>query len=119
MLLLLRDSAESLKNGAGVTVLCYLLMVVGLMKIVVFYGNTFIESKGVSTMLPLLSIIEGVILDCNLYFCAIYSKFLKTYEETKNNITPRIVNAIALEPNENLQGGICCISLASSRILNR
>ena len=82
------------------------MIVVHLMVTVVFYINAFVWQKGVSKILSPLVIVEGVTLDFNLYFRVIFEEFVQTYEGTKNNMTPRSVDAIALGPNSNLQGGI-------------
>ena len=58
-------------------------------------------------------------MDYNLHFRVIYGEFLQTYEGTKNDMTPRTVDAIAMGPNGNLQGGIRCMSLGSGRFLDR
>jgi hypothetical protein len=77
-------------------------MVVELMKTVVFYVNTFIWLKNILSVLSPLALVEGIVLDYNLYFCVIYSKFLQTYKSTTNNMIPYTINAIAMEPSGNL-----------------
>ena len=69
-------------------------------------------------MLPPLTIIEGTVLDFHLHFRVIYGEFVQTYEGTDNTMNGRTIDAIALGPSSNLQGGIRCYSLVSGRILN-
>ena len=54
---------------------------------------------------PPLAIVEGVSLDYNLHFRVIFGEFVQTYEGTRNDMTSRCVDAIALEPTGNLRGG--------------
>ena len=75
--------------------------------------------KGASDVLPPLTIVEGTVLDYNLHFRVIFGEFLQTHEGTKNDMTPRAVDTIALGPNGNLQGGIRCFSLETGRVLCR
>ena len=66
-----------------------------------------------------LAIVEGTVLDYNLHFRVIFGEFLQTYEGARNDMTSRCVDAIALGPNGNLQGGIRCFSLSTGRVLQR
>ena len=95
------------------------MMVVQLMITVVFYINAFAWQKGVSQILSPLTIVEGTALDYNLHFRVIFGEFVQTYEGTSNDMAPRCVDAIALGPNGNLQGGIRCFSLATGKVLQR
>ena len=95
------------------------MMVVHLLITVVFYINAFVWKKGVSKFLSPLAIVEGTVVDYNLHFKVIFGEFVQTYEGTKNDMGARCVDAIALGPNGNLQGGIRCFSLATGRILHR
>ena len=44
---------------------------------------------------------------------------MQTHEGTRNDVAPRCVDAIALGPNGNLQGGIRCFSLGTGKTLQR
>jgi len=93
------------------------MMVVHLMITVIFYINAFVWRSGVSQVLSPLVIVEGLVVDYNLHFKVIFREFLQTYEGTKNDMIPRTIDAIALGPNGNLQGGIRCFSLATGKVL--
>ena len=95
------------------------MMVVHLMITVLFYANAFDWLSGVSKILSSLTIVEGVVLDYELHFRVIFGEFVQTYEGTRNDMTARTVDALALGPNGNLQGGIRCFSLASGRVFQR
>jgi len=95
------------------------MAVVHLMKTVIFYVNAFVWLKGVSQTLSPLSIVEGTVLDFNLHFKVIFGEFVQTCEGTDNTMKARTVDALALGPNGNLQGGIRCYSLDSGKILQR
>ena len=72
-----------------------------------------------SQVIPLIMIIEGVVIDYRLHFRVLYGEYLQTYKGTDNTISQRIVNAIAMGPNSNLQGGIRYFSLDTGRILQQ
>jgi len=84
------------------------IMVIHLLTTVIFYINAFVWRKGVSQYLSPLTILEGVVLDYNLHFQVIFGEYVHTYDETTNTMKARTVTAIALGPNDNLQGGIIC-----------
>ena len=95
-------------------------MVVHLMKTIVFYINAFVWQPGISRVMPPITIVEGTILDFNIHFPVIFGKFVHTYEGTHNNMTPRTVKALALDPAiNNLQGVVHCFSLYTGKILTR
>jgi len=73
----------------------------------------------VSQVIPLIMIIEGVVIDYRLHFRVLYGEYLQTYKGTDNTMSQRIVDAIAMGPNSNLQGGIRYFSLDTGRILQQ
>ena len=79
---------------------------------VVFYVNTFAWLEGVSKVLPPLIIVEGLVLDYNLYFDIVFREYLQTCEGTHNNLTLHTIGTLALGPSRNMQDGIRCYSLA-------
>ena len=93
------------------------MIVVQLIVTVSFYANTFVWHRGVSQILSPLTITEGIVLNYNLYFKVIFKEFVQTYKGTDNSMNYRTINAIALEPNENLQDRIRCYSFVTDRIL--
>ncbi|OEU08874.1 hypothetical protein FRACYDRAFT_249219 [Fragilariopsis cylindrus CCMP1102] len=95
------------------------IMVIHLLITVMFYINAFVWRKGVSQYLSPLTILEGVVLDYNLHFQVIFGEYIHTYDETTNTMKSRSVEAIALGPNGNLQGGIRCYNLVTGKILSR
>lgn len=94
-------------------------MVVELMKTVAFYVNSFVWLKGVLLILSPLTIAEGAALDFNLHFRVICGEFVQIYEGTSNDMVPRTIDAIALGPSGNSQGGIRYFSLLAGRVLDR
>lgn len=72
-----------------------------------------------SQVIPLIMIIEGVVIDYRLHFRVLYGEYLQTYKGTDNTMSQRIVDAIAMGPNSNLQGGIRYFSLDTGRILQQ
>ena len=90
-----------------------------IMVTVTFYANSFVWLKGVSKVLPPLTIVEGLTLDYCLLFRVIYGEHVQTYEGTRNDMTARTVDALALGPNINVQGGIRCYSIGTGRVLQR
>ena len=56
------------------------------MKTVMFYVNAFVWKKGTSQVLLPLMIVEGTVLDYNLYFRVIFEEFAQTYEGTTNTM---------------------------------
>ena len=93
------------------------MMVVHLMKTVMFCINAFAWLKG--AFLSPLSIAEGTVLDFNLHFRVIFGEFMQACEGSTNTMKQRMIDAIALGPNGNSQGGIRCYSLESGKILQR
>ena len=81
--------------------------------------NAFIQKYRVSQVLPLLTIIEGIVLDFHLYFRISYGEFLQIYEGIDNEMHLHMIDAVELSPNGNLQDSIHCYSLAIGRILLR
>ena len=55
------------------------MMVVQLMKTVVFNVSTVVWKRGVSQIVPRLTIAEGVVLDFNLHFRVTYGGFLQNF----------------------------------------
>ena len=88
-----------------------------MMLIVIFYVNAFIWLGSISKVLPPLTIIKNITLDYNLYFKVIFGEYCQTYKGTRNDLTLRTIDAIALSPNGNMQGGIRYYSLAMERVL--
>jgi len=95
------------------------MMVVQLMNTVVFYLNAFVWRKGVSNVLPPVTIIEGTVIDYYKHFHVVFGEFVQTFEGSDNTMNKRTIDAIALGPNGNLQGGIRCFSLSTGKILSR
>ena len=94
------------------------VMVMHSMKMLVLHVIAFTCRRGVSQIILLLTIAEGVALGFNLHFRAIFEYFLQTFGGTDNTMTPRTIDAIAIGPTGNLQGGIMCFSLATAKPLN-
>ena len=67
-----------------------------------FYANAFVLQKGVSKILSPQAIAEGVSLDFNLHFRAIFSEFMQTCKGTRNSMTLRYAGTIDYSPNSNL-----------------
>ena len=74
---------------------------------------------GVSKILPPLTIVEGITVDYKLHFHMIFREFAQTYKGMRNDMTPKTIDAIALEPNSNMQSSVRCCSLATGRVLQR
>lgn len=84
---------------------------------VIFHVNIFVWQLRVSKILPQLTIVEGTCLDYNIHFGVICGEFVQTYEGIRNDMTPSSVDAIALGPNGNFQGGIRCFGMSNGRVL--
>jgi len=95
------------------------MMVVQLMNTVVFYLNAFVWRKGVSNVLLPVTIIEGTVIDYYKHFHVVFGEFVQTFKGSDNTMNKLTIDAIALGPNGNLQGGIRCFSLSTCRILSR
>ena len=78
--------------------------------------NIFVHIKSALKFFLPLIVLKGIVLDYQLYFYIILSKFLQTYKKTKNNIPLCIVDTLDLEANTNLQGGIRYFSLAIGKL---
>ena len=63
------------------------MMVVYLIIKVCFYVNVFVWTKGASQIIMPPNIVEGRVLDYNLYFRVIFGEFIHTHEGTTNDIT--------------------------------
>ena len=85
-------------------------MVIELIKNIVFCINNFVYLKGILLISSPISIVECIVLDFNLHFHLIYSKFIQTDKGIRNNMSPRTINTIVLELDGNLQGGITCLA---------
>lgn len=94
-------------------------MAIHLVITVVFCINAFAWQGGVPKPLSPMTLVGGVALDYNKHFHAIFGEYLHTYEETTNGMDPRTVEAIALGPSGNLQGGMRCYSLVPGKVLQR
>ena len=94
-------------------------MVIHLMITVNFYMNTFVWRKGVSQILPPITIVTGLVPDFKKHFHVLYGEYCNTYEGTTNTMKLRTVGALALGPSGNTQGGVRCYSLRTGKILNR
>ena len=90
-----------------------------IMVTVTFYANSFVWLKGVSKVLPPLTIVEGLTLDYFLHFRVMHGEHVQTYEGTRNDVTARIVDALELGPDGNMQGGVRCYSIEAGRVLQR
>ena len=84
-----------------------------------FYVNAFVLTNGVYKVIYPLAIAKGTVLDYNFHFWVKFREFLQTHEGTRNYMTPRSTDAIALGPNSNLQGGIRCFSIVTGKIIQR
>ena len=93
-------------------------MVIHLMITVNFYMNTFVLQKGISQILPPLTIVKGLVPDANKHFHILYGKYCNTYKGTTNTMELRTVGALALGSTGNTQGGVRCYSLRTGKILN-
>ena len=94
-------------------------MIRQLMRTVVFYINAFVWRKGVSQVLPPITIVEGLKPNFKKHFHVIFGEYMMTYEGTTNGMDSRTTGAIALGPSTNIQGGIRCFSLTTGKILHR
>ena len=90
-----------------------------MMLTVVFYINAFVWIEGVSKILPPLTIVESLTIDYNLHFKVIFGEYLQTFEGIRNDLTLRTIDALALGPNGNMQGGIRYYSLATGQVLQQ
>ena len=63
-----------------------------------FYMNTFVLQKGISQILPPLTIVKGLVPDANKHFHILYGEYCNTYEGTTNTMELRTVGALALGP---------------------
>ena len=63
---------------------------------VCFYINAFVWRRGVSQILPPLTIVEGLVVDFTKHFHVIFGEYCHTYEGTTNDMTSRTVSALAL-----------------------
>ena len=63
------------------------MMVIHLMTTVNFYVNAFVWRRGVSQVLPPVTIVEGLVVDFNKHFHVIFGEYMHTYEGTAP-ITP-------------------------------
>ena len=95
------------------------IMVNHLMTTVNFYVNAFVWRRGVSQILPPITIVEGLVVNFNKYFHVIFGEYMHTYEGTDNTMKVRTVAALALGPSGNLQGGVRCYSLRTGKVLHR
>ena len=82
------------------------MMVIHLMTTVNFYFNTFVWRRGVSQILPPVTIVEGLVVDFNKRFYVIFGEYMHTYEGTDNTMKMRTVAALALGPSGNLEGSV-------------
>ena len=64
-----------------------------------------------------MTIAEGLSLDFNLHFRAVFGKSTQSRENTLSRMTPRTIGTIILDPNENFQGGGRCFNLETERSL--
>ena len=94
-------------------------MVAHLITTEVFCINSFVRMNVASKKCSPLLIATGTILDYNINFRVMFSEFVHVCEGNRDEMTPRSVDDLALEPNGNLQGGIRCFSLDTGRILKR
>ena len=95
------------------------IMVMHIMRTVTFYLNAFVWRRGVSQILPPLTIVKGIALDYNKHFHVIPGEYLHTYEGTTNTMRERTTSCLALGPSDNLQGGVRCYSLSTGKVLHR
>ena len=94
------------------------MIVAHLMKTIVFYVIDFEWKRGVSQIIPLLTIVEDIVLDYDLQLRVMFGEHAQTFEGSDNEMTPHTVDALALVPNGNLQDGIKCFSFLSGQVLS-
>ena len=93
-------------------------MAVELLSVLVSYGDAFVCINGAPHLTPLM-IVEGTALCYHLYLKVIYVELFQTHEGTKNDMSSSEADTLELGPNGNLEGGIKCFILESSRVLLR
>ena len=97
---------------------CLPLMTVSrLMVSVSFYANAFVWAQGASKSFPPLTIIDGALIEFNLYFRIMQDEFVQTYDGTDDTMYLCTIDAIDMGPCGNFQGGIRRFSIATGRIL--
>ena len=82
------------------------MSVIHLMITVTFYVNAFVWQDCVSTTMPPVTIVEGLIVDYNKHFHLIFGEYVHIYKGTDNTMKDHTVGALALGPSGNLQGGV-------------
>ena len=65
-----------------------------------------------------MTLVEDIALDYNKHFHVIFGEYLHTYEGTTNTRRERTTSCLAPGPSDNLQGGIHCYSLSTSKVLH-
>ena len=121
MIRVLKERARcyfSMLAKAGITAIPR-IMVMHLMRTVNFYLNAYVWRRGVSQILPPMTLVEGIALDYNKHFHVIFGEYLHTYEGTTNTMRERTTSCLALGPSGNLQGGVRCYSLSTGKVLHR
>ena len=80
-----------------------------------FHANTFVWKRGVSQILPPLTIVEGAVFNFNAYFRVTFCEFL----QTDNTMNPITEDVIALGTCGDLQGDILYFSLETGKVFQR
>ena len=81
-----------------------------------FYINAFVQRKGVLHVEIPLSIGEGTFIGFKLLLLMRHVKVFQTYD---NIMSYRAIDAIAMDLNENSQGGTRLFSLLAGKLLQR
>ena len=79
----------------------------------------FFWKKLVSQMLPPVAIFERTAMDLDVHFRVLRGEFLQTHEGKDETMTQSTIDTVALGLNGNMQGGMCCFSLETGRVLQR
>ena len=84
-----------------------------------FCISAFVRAKAMSQIIPVLTVVKGVVLDCDLHFRAMLVELIQACEGTENDVTKRVIDSITLGPNEIAQGGMRNFSISTGRVLQR
>jgi hypothetical protein len=93
-----------------------------LLQYIVQMLNLTVQPNGVSDIISPSSIVLGIRLDTNIYCKVEFGSYCQVHEEpspTNSVNAPRTIDAIALRPIGNLQGGYYFLCLTSWRVIAR
>ena len=94
-------AADGLQNSEGIWA-----MVMQLMITITFYVSAFVWHLCVLQILPLLTIVEGTVVDLKKHFHVMLGDYVHMLKGTENMMKLRIVGALALGPSDNIQGSV-------------